>query len=88
MSFVFLLFFCLSFVLWWVLFLCFCQVYKIFYYQEPSHYLQIKHNKKFLLQKKKTSSQFQFFFLFLSLSWRNNKGRRINIFFKKFKNAL
>jgi len=45
--------FCFSFV--WVLFcgesfsLCFRQVYKIFYHQESSHCLQIKHNNFFLL---------------------------------------
>jgi len=54
MNFVFFFFF---FV--WILFCdgsffsCFCQVYKIFYHQESTHYLQIKHNKKFMLQRKK-----------------------------------
>jgi len=48
-------FFCFSFV--WVLlcggsfFLCFRQAYKVFYHQESNNYLQIKHNKKLLLQR-------------------------------------
>jgi hypothetical protein len=43
----------------WVLFcggssfLCFLQAYKFFYHQEFSHYIQIKHNRKKLLQRKK-----------------------------------
>jgi hypothetical protein len=42
--FFFLYFFCLGFLLQWVLFLHFCQVYNFFNHKESSNYLQIKHN--------------------------------------------
>jgi hypothetical protein len=34
-------------------FLHFRQTYKVFYHQESSHYIQIKHNKKLILQREK-----------------------------------
>jgi hypothetical protein len=47
----FLLFFCLGFVLWWYFFLHFRLAYNFFYHNESSNYLQIKHNRKNLLQR-------------------------------------
>ncbi len=66
--------FCFSFV--WVLFcggssfLCFLQAYKFFYHQEFSHYIQIKHNRKKLLQRKKLRHN-------LGISWFCHSPRKI-----------
>jgi hypothetical protein len=46
-------------------FLHFRQAYKVFYHQESSHCLQIKHNIKFLSQRKKLHHNLDFV-LFLS----------------------
>jgi hypothetical protein len=64
---VFMLFFCPSFVLWWVLFFRFPQIEKFFNHQESSSYIQIKHKREFLLHKKR---------LHHNLSFLNSKGKR------------
>jgi hypothetical protein len=43
-------FFSLGFVLWWVLFLCFCHIQKDFYHQEYGYYLQITTKRETLPQ--------------------------------------
>jgi len=51
-------------------FLHFRQTYKIFYHQESSHYIQIKHNKKLILQRKKLRHN-------LGISWFCHSPRKI-----------
>ncbi len=57
--------FCFSFV--WVLFcggsfyLHFRLVYNYFYHKKSNHYLQIKHNRKFLLQRERLHHNLGFF---------------------------
>jgi hypothetical protein len=74
---VFLFFFCSNFVLWWVFFYAFVKFRKFF----------ITKNLKFIF-KLSTIESFYYteklrhnfgFFLFLSQSWKNNKGRRKDI---------
>ncbi len=67
---VFMLFFCLSFVLWWVLFLMIHQIEKFFYHQESNSYIQIKQKREFLLHKER---------LHRNLGFLNSKGKRENI---------
>ncbi len=63
-------FFCFGFVLWWVLFLCFCQAYKFFCHKKSSNYLQIKQQQRVFITKRETLPQSWF----LSQSWKNSKG--------------
>jgi hypothetical protein len=58
----FLFFFCCE-----SFFYVFVKLKFIFYHEESSHYLQIKHNTKFLLQRVKLHHNFGFFW-FLSQS--------------------
>jgi hypothetical protein len=57
--------FCFSFV--WVLFcggsffLHFHKVLKVFYHKDYSRYLQIKHTRKFLLQRERLRHNLRFF---------------------------
>jgi len=62
MRFVFFFSFCLGCVLWWVLFLyTFVKLKKKIYHQESNHYMQIKHNREFILQTEKLHHNFYFF---------------------------
>jgi hypothetical protein len=66
--------------LFWVLFcgesffLYFCQAHKVFYHQESSYYLQIKHNRKFLPQKK--ILLWSWFFLVFVTILKNQQKRK------------
>jgi hypothetical protein len=52
-------FFCLGCVLWWALFLyAFVKLRIFFNHQESNHYMQIKHNREFILQTKKLHHNF------------------------------
>jgi hypothetical protein len=83
---VFLLFFCLGFVLWWVLFLCFIKLKKIFSTKNVIIIFKLSTIDKFTTHKE-TSLQSWFFLVFVIVL--RNKQRKKNFFLnKKNKNKI
>jgi hypothetical protein len=77
---VFLLLFCLNFVLWWVFFYAFVK-FNFFNHQKCNYFIQIMHNRIFFITQRETLLQSWFFFVFVINLEKPNEEEKI--FLKK-----